>query len=111
MVLEGNEFIEKPIENIVPNDKVLIRAGERVPVSEWCVATSFYQRPASHVSFYPLFNLRNLLYLIWDGLQYAVMIRPLFTKKKKRENILRVLSHFLISSNNAAAAAPPSIPL
>ena len=32
MVLEGNEFIEKPIENIVPNDKVLIRAGERVPV-------------------------------------------------------------------------------
>lgn len=32
MVLEGNELIEKPIENIVPNDKVLIRAGERVPV-------------------------------------------------------------------------------
>lgn len=32
MVLEGNEFIEKPIENIGPNDKVLIRAGERVPV-------------------------------------------------------------------------------
>lgn len=32
MVLEGNEFIEKPIENIVHNDKVLIRAGERVPV-------------------------------------------------------------------------------
>lgn len=32
MVLEGNEFIEKPIESIVPNDKVLIRAGERVPV-------------------------------------------------------------------------------
>ena len=31
-VLEGDEFIEKPIENIVHNDKVLIRAGERVPV-------------------------------------------------------------------------------
>lgn len=31
-VLEGNEFIEKPIENIVPSDTVLIRAGERVPV-------------------------------------------------------------------------------
>ena len=31
-VLEGDEFIEKPIENIVPSDTVLIRAGERVPV-------------------------------------------------------------------------------
>ena len=28
------------------------------------VATSFYQRAANHVFFYPLFNLRNLLYLI-----------------------------------------------
>ena len=33
-------------------------------LSEWCVATSFYQRAANHVFFYPLFNLRNLLYLI-----------------------------------------------
>ena len=33
-------------------------------LSEWCVATSFYQSSANHVSFYPLFNLRNLLYLI-----------------------------------------------
>ena len=31
---------------------------------EWCVATSFYQRSANHVSFYLLFNLRNLFYLI-----------------------------------------------
>ena len=31
---------------------------------KWCVATSFYQRSANHVSFYPLFNLRNLFYLI-----------------------------------------------
>jgi len=29
-----------------------------------CVATSFYQRSANHVSFYLLFNLRNLFYLI-----------------------------------------------
>jgi len=29
-----------------------------------CVVTSFYQRPANHVSFYLLFNLRNLFYLI-----------------------------------------------
>ncbi|MBN3021542.1 hypothetical protein JXX16_15430, partial [Ruthenibacterium lactatiformans] len=28
------------------------------------VATSFYQSSANHVSFYPLFNLRNLLDLI-----------------------------------------------
>src|SRR5699024_11965277 len=33
-------------------------------LSEWCVATSFYQRTANHVSFYLLFILRNLLYLI-----------------------------------------------
>ena len=33
-------------------------------LSEWCVATSFYQSSANHVFFYPLFNLRNLLYLI-----------------------------------------------
>ena len=33
-------------------------------LSEWCVATSFYQRSANHVSFYLLFNLRNLFYLI-----------------------------------------------
>lgn len=32
MVLEGDEYIEKPIENIIPSDTVLIRAGERVPV-------------------------------------------------------------------------------
>ena len=33
-------------------------------LSEWCVATSFYQRSANHVSFYAPFYLRNLLYLI-----------------------------------------------
>ena len=33
-------------------------------LSEWCVVTSFYQRAANHVSFYLLFNLRNLFYLI-----------------------------------------------
>ncbi|MDU2195016.1 MAG: hypothetical protein E7E26_04595, partial [Clostridiales bacterium] len=32
--------------------------------SEWCVATSFYQSSANHVSFYPLLYLRNLFYLI-----------------------------------------------
>ena len=31
---------------------------------EWCVATSFYQRSAFLVPFYPFLNLRNLLYLI-----------------------------------------------
>ena len=37
------------------------------------VATSFYQSSANHVSFYLLFNLRNLLYLIvgsFDSLQF-----------------------------------------
>ena len=33
-------------------------------LSEWCVATSFYQSSANHVSFYLFSNLRNLLYLI-----------------------------------------------
>ena len=33
---------------------------------EWCVATSFYQRYANHISFYAVFYLRNLLYLIYD---------------------------------------------
>jgi len=32
LVLEGEELVEKPIENIIPNDTVLVRAGERVPV-------------------------------------------------------------------------------
>jgi len=36
-------------------------------LSNVCVATSFYQRPASRVYFYALFNLRNLLYLIKIG--------------------------------------------
>ena len=31
-----------------------------------CVATSFYQRPASRVYFFAFFNLRNLLYLIYQ---------------------------------------------
>ena len=33
-------------------------------LSEWCVVTSFYQRPASHVYYYAVLNLRNLLYFI-----------------------------------------------
>ena len=33
-------------------------------LSEWCLATSFYQSSANLVSFYPLFFLRNLFYLI-----------------------------------------------
>lgn len=33
-------------------------------LSEWCVASSFYQSSANHVSFYLFSNLRNLLYLI-----------------------------------------------
>ena len=37
-------------------------------LSEWCVATSFYQSSANHVSFYAFFNLRNLLYLIYPNL-------------------------------------------
>ena len=34
-------------------------------LSEWCVAISFYQSSANHVSLYLLFNLPNLLYLIY----------------------------------------------
>lgn len=32
MVYGGEEFVEKPIENIVEDDIVLVRAGERIPV-------------------------------------------------------------------------------
>lgn len=30
-VLEGDSFVEKAVESIVPNDTVLVRAGERIP--------------------------------------------------------------------------------
>ena len=48
-------------------------------LSEWCVATSFYQSSANHVYFYPLFNLRNLSYLINMGREYdfSAHISPL----------------------------------
>ena len=39
------------------------------------VATSFYQSSAIHVSFYLLFILRNLLYLIKLGALYQFMVR------------------------------------
>ena len=35
-------------------------------LSNVCIATSFYQRPASRVYFFASFNLRNLLYLICE---------------------------------------------
>ena len=38
-------------------------------LSEWCVATSFYQSSANHVYFYAVFNLRNLLYFIRQGIE------------------------------------------
>ena len=40
------------------------------------VATSFYQRAANHVFFYPLFNLRNLLYLIFLSDKYDITQHP-----------------------------------
>ena len=32
LVLDGEEFVEKPIEKIANNDTVMVRAGERIPV-------------------------------------------------------------------------------
>ena len=52
-------------------------------LSEWCVTTSFYQSSANHVSFFLLFNLRNLLYLITECLR-AQFPPPLCQKKKKK---------------------------
>ena len=46
------------------------------------MVTSFYQRSANHVSFYAVFNLRNLLYLILILVCvaiYAVLIQGIAT--------------------------------
>src|SRR5699024_7984222 len=39
-------------------------------LSNVCVLTSFYQRPASRVYFFAFFNLRNLLYIIPSALGF-----------------------------------------
>ena len=53
------------------------------------VATSFYQRAANHVFFYPLFNLRNLLYLISqrDELTAEIMRAIMSEEKKEAERV------------------------
>ena len=68
------------------------------------VATSFYQRAANHVFFYPLFNLRNLLYLIEEqymrndgtpGYYEALRLRKIycegnFSHQKAEHNLRRL---------------------
>lgn len=49
-------------------------------LSEWYVATLFYQRSANRVSFYDVFYLRNLLYLIKDGSAKDIMPVPGYTR-------------------------------
>ena len=58
-----NQLFELPLDYFLVKLYNLLRHGLLSPF-EWCVATSFYQSSANHVSFYLLFNLRNLLYLI-----------------------------------------------
>ena len=43
-----------------------------------CVATSFYQRPASRVYYFAFFNLRNLLYLIKPGTNVDMLVHQIF---------------------------------
>ena len=51
------------------------------------VATSFYQSSAFHVSFYLLFNLRNLLYLITIGNVFAKSLCPVNEVLKQYNNL------------------------
>ena len=58
------QLFELPLDYFLVKLYNLLRHGLLSPF-EWCVATLFYQSSANHVFFYPLFNLRNLLYLIY----------------------------------------------
>ena len=57
------KFLELPLDYFFVQLYNLLDMVCRL-LSEWCVATSFYQSTANHVSFYILFNLRKLLYII-----------------------------------------------
>ena len=54
---------------------------------EWCVATSFYQRSANHVSFY-FFNLRNLLYFIHINDKMDEYAEEFYSNKKQKDDDL-----------------------
>ena len=56
---------------------------------EWCVATSFYQRSANHVSFYLLFNLRNLFYLIGVAVKLPAATGPAPAAAGRRRHVLQ----------------------
>ena len=56
--------------------------------SEWYVLTLFYQMPANHVSFYPLFNLRNLSCLIHPPPATMVEFSAALTKAGKHITVL-----------------------
>ena len=50
-----------------------------------CVATSFYQRPASRDYFFAFFNLRNLLYLIKSKVKnVAKMLKAIHAQESKK---------------------------
>ena len=55
-------------------------------LSEWCVATSFYQRAANHVFFCLLFNLRKLLYLITEKERAETQLAQEQHKLERLEN-------------------------
>ena len=61
--LPRNNFLICPLIISSLNCTMLLDMVGRL-LSNVCVVTSFYQRPASRVHFFLFFNLRNLLYLI-----------------------------------------------
>ena len=61
----ANLFLQLPLDNSSLNCTMLDMVCRLL--SNVCVAASFYQRPASRVYLFAIFNLRNLLFLIgWN---------------------------------------------
>ena len=58
-----DQFLDLPLDYFLAPCTMLLDMVCRL-LSNVCMVTSFYQRPASRVYFFALFNLRNLLYLI-----------------------------------------------
>ena len=59
----ADQFLELTLDYFLVELYNVVGHGLSSPF-RMCVATSFYQRPASRVYFFAFFNLRNLLYLI-----------------------------------------------
>ena len=88
------------------------------------MVTSFYQKSANHVSFCPLLNLRNLLYLIQKACPFGTtqtrkswclrtkwMPCPesAFTIEPQRNCLMRSLTWFIVAINRSSILAECSI--